>query len=91
MPVADETALTLTEPAVHYLVRTSLVMDLVWALVLHDGEPDPDNYPVRAGRFAAAPGLEERIAAFWDDGEVCCGYVEDYCLAMDEVLKLNKA
>lgn len=71
MPVADETALTLTEPAVHYLVRTSLVMDLVWALVLHDGEPDPDNYPVRAGRFAAAPGLEERIAAFWDDGEAC--------------------
>ncbi len=63
--------MTLTEPRVHYVVRTSLVMDLLWALVLHEGEPDPDNYPVRAGRFAAAPGLEERIGAFWSDGEAC--------------------
>jgi DNA-binding transcriptional ArsR family regulator len=71
MPVADEATMVLTEPRVHYLVRTSLVMDVLWALVLHDGEPDPDNYPMRAGRFVAAPGLEERIGAFWDDGEAC--------------------
>ncbi len=71
MPIANETTLTPPEPAVRYVVKTSLVMELVWALMIHEGEPDAENYPARAQRFAAAPGLEDRIAVFWGDGDPC--------------------
>jgi DNA-binding transcriptional ArsR family regulator len=46
-------------------------MELVWALMVHEGEPDPDTYPARAERFVSVPGLEQRIAAFWGDGDPC--------------------
>jgi DNA-binding transcriptional ArsR family regulator len=71
MPIADEAIAAPAEPTVHYLVRSSLVMELVWALMVHEGEPEPETYPARAQRFVAAPGLEERIAAFWGDGDPC--------------------
>jgi DNA-binding transcriptional ArsR family regulator len=71
MPIANETIAAPAEPTVHYLVRSSLVMELVWALMVHEGEPDPATYPARAQRFVAAPGLEQRIAAFWGDGDPC--------------------
>jgi DNA-binding transcriptional ArsR family regulator len=45
-------------------------MELVWALLVKDDEPETE-FPVRVGRFASAPGLEERIRAFWADGEAC--------------------
>jgi DNA-binding transcriptional ArsR family regulator len=45
-------------------------MELVWALFLTDGEPEPE-YPLRAGRFDADATLRDRIASFWADGESC--------------------
>jgi Bacterial regulatory protein, arsR family len=60
-----------TAGAVRYAVRPSLVMELVWALMIHDGEPDPANFPIRAERFVGAPEVEERLASFWDDGQSC--------------------
>jgi DNA-binding transcriptional ArsR family regulator len=71
MPLVDETSLPPSEPAVRYVVESSLAMELVWALMLHEGEPDVEAYPARAQRFAAAPGMEDRIAAFWGDGDPC--------------------
>jgi DNA-binding transcriptional ArsR family regulator len=71
MPIANEAITASVEPPVHYLVRPSLTMELVWALMVHEGEPDAETYPARAQRFAAAPGLEERITAFWGDGDPC--------------------
>jgi hypothetical protein len=71
MPIANETAVAPAEAAVSYAVRSSLVMELIWALMIHEGEPDPERFPARAARFAGAPGLEDRVAAFWGDGDAC--------------------
>jgi hypothetical protein len=71
MPLVDETTLPPTEPPVRYLVESSPAMELVWALMIHEGEPDAERYPARAQRFAGTPGLEDRIAAFWGDGDPC--------------------
>jgi hypothetical protein len=71
MPIANDTGPAPSEPAVRYVVKSSLAMELVWALMIHEGEPDIENYPARAQRFLAVPGLEDRIAAFWDDGDPC--------------------
>jgi DNA-binding transcriptional ArsR family regulator len=71
MPLASDTTGIQAEPSVHYLVQSSLAMELVWALMIHEGEPDPENWPARAERFVRVPGLEERIAAFWADGDAC--------------------
>jgi DNA-binding transcriptional ArsR family regulator len=71
MPIADEVTAAPAEAPVHYLVKSSLVMELVWALMVHEGDPDPESYPARAQRFGAAPGLEDRIAGFWGDGDPC--------------------
>jgi DNA-binding transcriptional ArsR family regulator len=51
-------------------VRTSLVMELVWATCLTPGEPDA-AFPARTRRFAADPGLDARIASFWEEGDSC--------------------
>jgi DNA-binding transcriptional ArsR family regulator len=79
MPIANEVAAAPAEPAVRYLVKSSLVMELVWALMIHEGEPEPEAYPARAQRFAGAPGLPERVAAFWGDGDPC--YTELFIVA----------
>jgi len=71
MPLVEEPNLARPEPAVRYLVESSLAMELVWALMIHEGEPDAERYPARAQRFAGAPGMDERIAAFWGDGDAC--------------------
>ncbi|HUJ64468.1 MAG TPA: metalloregulator ArsR/SmtB family transcription factor [Acidimicrobiales bacterium] len=71
MPVVHDTPAAPPELQVRYVVKSSLVMELVWALMIHEGEPDPERYPARAKRFLAAPGLEDRIAAFWADGDPC--------------------
>ncbi len=42
-------------------------MEWDWALCLHAPAKD-SAYPIRSARFADAPGLEERVRAFWDDG-----------------------
>lgn len=49
-----------------WTARRSLVVEWAWALV-RDCDERKDDFPVRTGRFAAAPGLAERIAAFWED------------------------
>ncbi len=71
MPSADA---TMTSPEAglqaRFVVRPSLVMELVWALFVKDDQTE-DEFPVRINRFAAAPGLDERIRAFWDDGDAC--------------------
>ncbi len=46
-------------------------MELVWALLRHRPTTTEAEFPARVERFAAAPGLAERIRAFWDDGEAC--------------------
>jgi DNA-binding transcriptional ArsR family regulator len=43
-------------------------MELVWAIAIKPGEAE---FPARADRFAAVPGMEERILAVWGDGESC--------------------
>src|SRR5438876_8286088 len=69
MPTADATiAPTLVPPPVRLEVRCSIVMELVWALAI---KPDESEFPVRATRFEAVPGMEERILALWGDGETC--------------------
>jgi DNA-binding transcriptional ArsR family regulator len=45
-------------------------MELVWALCVKPAEAE-DDFPARVGRFAAAPGLEERIRSFWGGPETC--------------------
>jgi DNA-binding transcriptional ArsR family regulator len=49
-------------------VRTSLVVDLVWAMWVAPSEPEP-AYPSRLGRFADNADLVERLAGFWADGQ----------------------
>jgi len=50
----------------------------VWALCIKPADSEAE-FPVRAGRFAAAPGLEERILALWGDGETC--FTETFVVA----------
>jgi DNA-binding transcriptional ArsR family regulator len=59
-------------------VRTSIVTELVWALSIKPGGSEAD-FPARATRFAAVPGMEERILALWGDGEVC--FTETFVVA----------
>ena len=40
---------------------------LVWATFVTAGESDSE-FPARAERFRDAPGMEDRILAFWGDG-----------------------
>jgi DNA-binding transcriptional ArsR family regulator len=71
MPTADATLSPPTVvPLVRFEVRSSIVMELLWALFVAPDE-SPSEFPARAGRFRDQPGLEERIRAFWDDGESC--------------------
>lgn len=71
MPIAEDTTQVAADPTIRFEVRPSLAMELVWALMLHDGEPDPANYPIRAERFAASPGMEDRIRSVWSDDYNC--------------------
>lgn len=71
MPISEGTTQVAADPTVRFEVRPSLAMELVWALMLHDGEPDPVNYPIRSERFASAPGMEERIRSVWNDDYNC--------------------
>jgi biotin operon repressor len=71
MPSADATLVaTPSALQVRFRVRPSVVMELVWALLVKDDDFE-SGFPVRARRFAAAPGAAERIQAFWGDGETC--------------------
>jgi DNA-binding transcriptional ArsR family regulator len=54
-------------PAV-WAARPSVIVDWSWAL-FDKSECDDGEYPVRERRFDRAPGLLERIRAFWADGE----------------------
>jgi DNA-binding transcriptional ArsR family regulator len=71
MPSADATLdFPQAPPLVRFDVRGAVVMELIWALLLHEGEPSAD-FPHRASRFSRAPDLEARIRDWWGDGEVC--------------------
>jgi DNA-binding transcriptional ArsR family regulator len=71
MPTADATlAETLGPPSVRLEVRSSVIMELVWALFI-ESDGAGAEFPARVHRFAAAPGMEERILALWGDGETC--------------------
>ncbi|HEY3811132.1 MAG TPA: winged helix-turn-helix domain-containing protein [Acidimicrobiales bacterium] len=71
MPTADATLITpAAPPQARFVVRTSILMELVWAMLIKDDEPSPD-FPARGDRFASDPGLFERIRTFWADGEGC--------------------
>lgn len=74
MPVAETDVRETAASGVTYRVADSLAADLVWALMVQPGEPDPERYPVRARRFESAPGLEQELREFWSDGVTC--YVE---------------
>src|SRR6516165_781714 len=71
MPTADAVLPDpVTSPSVRLEVRSSLIMELVWALVLKPDEVEV-NFPARMSRFASAPGMQARILALWGDGETC--------------------
>jgi DNA-binding transcriptional ArsR family regulator len=70
MPVAETAIPTLAPTLVRLEVRSSLLMELVWALCIKPAEAE-DEFPARVRRFAAEPGLEERIRTFWGDAETC--------------------
>lgn len=71
MPSADATLSQFTAPApVRFEVRRSLVLELVWAALFKPDESEQE-FPARLERFRVEPGLEDRIRAFWDDGEGC--------------------
>src|SRR5262249_19736122 len=71
MPTADATITpTLAPPPVRLEVRSSIVMELVWAVSIKPDDSETE-FPVRARRFEAVPGMEERILALWGDGETC--------------------
>jgi DNA-binding transcriptional ArsR family regulator len=79
MPTADATlAETLAPPSVRLEVRSSIIMELVWALVLKPGA-DEAEFPARVQRFASVPGIEARILALWGDGETC--FAETFVVA----------
>jgi DNA-binding transcriptional ArsR family regulator len=79
MPTADASlAETVTPPSVRLEVRSSIIMELVWALALKPGA-DEAEFPARVQRFASAPGIEERILALWGDGETC--FTETFVVA----------
>jgi DNA-binding transcriptional ArsR family regulator len=67
-----DAALTADEapPRARIEVRVSVAFELMWALYMAKHEPNSE-YPARAGRLDADPGLAERIPAFWGDGEPC--------------------
>lgn len=65
MPVLDANAPE-SPPTPTWAVRASTVVDWFWALLVHD---DETGYPLRQARFAAFPGLTERILTFWSDGD----------------------
>src|ERR1700739_884832 len=80
MPTADATLTpTLIPPPVRLEVRCSIVMELVWALCIKPGESEAE-FPARAGRFAAVPGMEDRILALWGGGGVC---VTEHCVVAE--------
>ncbi|MGH9054444.1 MAG: ArsR/SmtB family transcription factor [Acidimicrobiales bacterium] len=70
MPTADAALAAPPAPSVRYVVRHSMAMELVWALLVVPGEPEVE-YPARAGRFDSVPGLQERVRGFWGDGVDC--------------------
>ncbi len=79
MPTADATLATPSAPPrARFVVRSSILMELVWALLVREDEPAPE-FPARHDRFAADPGLYERIRTFWADGEGC--YTEAFVVA----------
>lgn len=75
MPAAEATILSDLEspPRVSVAVKSSIVMELVWALCVRDGELEAPEaeFPARAGRFDSKPDLYGRIREFWDDGDAC--------------------
>ncbi|MGH9116134.1 MAG: ArsR/SmtB family transcription factor, partial [Acidimicrobiales bacterium] len=70
MPTADAALLAPPAPSVHYVVRHSMAMELVWALLVCPDEPEAE-FPARVGRFDSVPGLQERVTGFWGDGVDC--------------------
>ena len=71
MPSADAAlADPIAPPQVHYQVQCSRILELVWASFVKEGESETE-FPARAQRFRRAPGMEERLLAFWADGEGC--------------------
>ncbi len=79
MPTADTAATANLVPSpVRLEVRYSIVMELVWASCIKPQESE-EEFPARAGRFRAVPGLEERILALWGDGESC--FTETFIVA----------
>jgi DNA-binding transcriptional ArsR family regulator len=71
MPSADAALGDFTTPIpVRFEVRRSLVLELVWAAFFKTGESEQE-FPARVDRFRAEPELEDRIRAFWGDGEGC--------------------
>jgi DNA-binding transcriptional ArsR family regulator len=70
MPQVDDLRSPPLEAAVRFAVRPSLAVELLWLVMLHPGEPDPE-FPNRVDRFAGHPEIAERIATLWGDGESC--------------------
>ena len=78
MPTLEVSPQNPPVPTLPLVVRPSLVCELVWAMACQAPD-DEAPYPARAGRFSSAPGLEERIRGFWDDGQ--CFFTEVLVLA----------
>ena len=75
MPVLDVT----TNPVRPvWSVRRALVAEWFWALLIRSDAQEAE-FAVRPPRFDQAPGLTERIAAFWNDGDA--EYIELMVLA----------
>ena len=72
MPSADTATTAPSGPLLaRFVVRPTLVMELVWALFVADDDAAEADFPARVSRFAAAPELPARIRDFWADGEPC--------------------
>lgn len=71
MPTAEVRLAPTAAPVGRIEVRTSIVQELVWALLIKDNEVEAE-FPARIRRFEGAGNLAERIRGFWgDDGEGC--------------------
>ena len=81
MPTLDLPQNSPEPPVLPVAVRTSLVTDLVWAMWVHEEEPDP-IYPARLGRFGGSADLPARLAGFWDDGQ---GFFTEVLVVADRI------
>jgi hypothetical protein len=50
---------------------------------------EPADIDAMIATARTSPTHQATAAEFWGDGQSCCGWFNDYCLAMDNVLQLN--